>query len=178
MISHHRITGILFFVHSWWAVKPAATKRSSSCSISPVLYEYWISGVEFSLSKQEPRYGGERSQRYPDFFFFFCSLSLLPSEEVPLSFPWYKEMWVGSWNQKLQVTAVPMHFQPWPLQELVGLLASLSSVFWKHNHCSFLLLHTWRESKLPEYSASWYNSLSCFLDSVVSSSSFSLQVHL
>ena len=42
--------------------------------------------MEFSLSKQEPRYGGERSQRDPDFF-FFGSLSLLPSEEVPLSFP-------------------------------------------------------------------------------------------
>ena len=45
--------------------------------------------MDFSLSKQEPRYGGERSQRDPDFFFFFffCSLSLLPSEEVPLSLP-------------------------------------------------------------------------------------------
>lgn len=76
------------------------------------------------------------------------------------------------------MTAVSVYFQSWPLQELVGLLASLSSVCWKHNHCSFLLLHTWHESKLPEYSASWYNRLSCFLDSVVSCSSFPHQVHL
>ena len=73
---------------------------------------------------------------------FFLDLSLLPSEEVPVSSAQYKEMWVALYSQQEQVTVAPMHFQSSDLHELMDLLVSLSSVFRRHNHCSRLFLHT------------------------------------
>lgn len=42
--------------------------------------------------------------------FYVLDLSLLLSEEVPVSSVQYREMWVGSHSQREQVAVVPMHF--------------------------------------------------------------------
>lgn len=119
-----------------------------------------------------------RGIREIQIFFFFATCLFCHLRKY--HFPWHDTERCG-WGRGIRRSRwqlFPGHFQSWPLQELVGLLASLSSVSWKHNHCSFLLFHICHENKLPEYSASWYSSLSCFLDSVVSCSSFPHQVHM